>query len=149
MTRYVFLTFFIFGCSSNSGSESYFTSIHKGAESVCKVMNEPQQYIGRRIIINGTYFREPHRRIIYDENCPEVSLRVRHSSALDADSAARRALRRSFKAKATGMIPVVYSGILTAKALEPGCNKPDCYEYSFEDAQLLAASTRTSLRFSK
>lgn len=142
MKRAIFIVFFISGCAVHGKRGQEFASLQSDAKSICEVMADPGAYAGRRIVIKGTYFREPHRRLIYDENCPDFDLGVSHSSRLEGDPAAERRVRRSLRAKPTGKIPVVYSAVLTPKALVGGCAEPSCYEYSLQEAQLLAASER-------
>jgi hypothetical protein len=139
--RAIFIVCLISGCALQGKREQEFASLQKGAKSICEVMADPNAYAGRRIVIKGTYFQEPHRRVIYDENCPDFDLSINHSSQLEGNPAAERRLRRSFKARLTGVIPVVYSAVLTPKALVLGCGEPSCFEYSLQEAQLLTAST--------
>jgi hypothetical protein len=140
MNRAILILILISGCSLHGEGRHQYSSMQHVAKSICEVMDDPSQYVGHRIIIKGTYFREPHRRLIYDDNCPEVGLSVSHSSNIDGDRTAARIVRRSFKTRPTGMVPVVYSAVLMAKILVSNCIKPSCYEYSLKEAQLLAAS---------
>jgi hypothetical protein len=139
MIRAILLVFLISGCSAYNADSPGFLVLRESSKSVCEVMNEPGRYVGRRILIRGIYFREPHRRLIYDDNCPKLDLSVSRSARESGNRIAERLVRRSFKIKPTGMIPVVYSAVLTSKVIDSRCSKPSCHEYSLQDARLLAA----------
>jgi hypothetical protein len=112
------------------------------AKSLCEVMANPEGYAGRRILIKGTYFQEPEQRLLYDPHCPDWDVRVSHSLRVDEDPTAKRLIKQASKKDPTVNIPVVYDAIFTVSHWAPACSARECFHYSLEDAQLLAASPR-------
>lgn len=133
------LSAFAASCASAGGGELDFSSAQAGAKSICEVMADPSSHAGRRIVLKGIYFQEPHQRLLYDEACPQWDFRVSHASEGGAPRA-EAIVRRFRKKHPTVRIPVVYSGIVTANVVVLGCAAPGCVRYSLEDSKLLAAS---------
>ena len=141
MRRAAIIFLLVTGCANKQyNSVNYAASTT--AKSLCDIMINPEQFIGQRIFVKGIYFREPHRRIIYDDNCPKFNLSVSHASHLSGNKLALNVLRRALKIRSTGMISVVYSAVLTVNSLEASCDTSTCYKYSLTEAQLLAASSK-------
>lgn len=142
MKPVVLLLAVVSGCAAHDGQEDVFLSLQANARTVCEVMADPNLYIDRRIIIKGTYFAEPHQRLLIDKTCPESSLRVSHSLRVKGNPKAKAIVEKFRKKHATVRVPVVYSATLTGRAVEIGCTEPSCYDYRLQDAQLLAAFPR-------
>jgi hypothetical protein len=127
-------------CATRQAPRREFVSVQAQAVSVCEVMADPNSYVGRRIVIKGIYFAEPHQRLLFNDSCPTSALRVVHSLRSDGDPRAEAIVNKARKRHRTVNIPVVYSGIFTANVFIQGCIKPSCFRYSLEESQLLAAS---------
>ena len=138
MKQLVFASVLMAGCAYNGDAEKP-PSLKVQAKSICEVMSSPTLYLGKRILIRGVYFSEPHQRLIYDDTCPQHVLRVSHSLKVKGSSRARSIVERYRKIHATVDIPVIYSGVLTDSIVIAGCKDPGCVRYSLEDSELLAA----------
>jgi hypothetical protein len=142
MKGFALLFFMVSGCAMHTEKETSFLSLQAQAKSICEIMENPPLYAGRRLVIKGIYFVEPHQRMLYDEDCPDVGLRVSHSSKLRGDAKARAIIEKFRKKHPTVRVPVIYSGILSGRQVVQGCSQTSCYSYWVQDAELLAASPR-------
>lgn len=131
------------GCTADEQRVDGFSSVKAQAKSVCEVMTNPSLYAGRKIIVHGIYFAEPHQRLLYDNTCKQLSFPVEHSVQAKGDRKATAIIEKFRKLHPTVNIPVVYSGTFVARKLTPDCADPSCYSYTLEEAQLLAASPRS------
>jgi len=129
------------GCVINDHGQRY-SSLRQEAKTLCEVMADPHAYEGRRIMMKGLYVQEVHQRVLYDAGCPKWEFRVGHSLTAKEDRAAARMIDHAAKKDISVSIPVIYAGIFTVKPFIIGCSDRDCYHYSLEEAQLLAASPR-------
>jgi hypothetical protein len=129
-------------CSAERAPPQKFASLQLEAKTLCEVMADPGRYAGRRIMMKGLYVQELHQRVLYDANCREWDFRVSHSLALASDAAAKNRVKQAAKKDPTVSIPVVYIGTFTMSHFLLDCTDRDCYRYSLEEAQLLAAAPR-------
>jgi hypothetical protein len=127
-------------CAAPDSSRQKFSSLQLEAKSLCEVMKDPSGYAGQRIVVKGIYGRQPHQRVLYDPSCGEWIVAVSHSLTAEGDAGAKRIVDRAAKKDPRGRIPVVYVGTFTMSHFLLACTERDCYNYSLEDAQLLAAS---------
>lgn len=128
------------GCAERGERPEEFSSLQARAKSVCEVLANPGLYVGQRIMIQGIYWAEPHRRVLYEDRCPDSDLRVKHALHADGDRRAEAVIARFRKKHPTVRVPVVYSAVLVSRVIIAGCTRPNCYEYSLEEALLLGAS---------
>jgi hypothetical protein len=130
------------GCVSQARPTPTFSSLEPQAKTLCEVMENPQAYAGRRVLMKGDYVEDPHHRTLDDRRCPDWDFRVSESFTVDGDRTAQRLVRQARKKRVTVDIPVIYVGTFTVKPFIIGCSERNCQHYSLEEAQLLAASPR-------
>jgi len=144
MKRAIPIFLLVTGCAGQAGRAPDFSSLQAGAKSVCELMADPTPYVGQRIVLEGVYFATPHERLLVDRDRDCPNLPVRHSIQVDGNREAEAIVDRFRKKHPTVRIPVVYSGILTARSIVQGCAEPSCRAYALEESQLLAAFPRTA-----
>ena len=127
-------------CAGQGERPEEFSSLQARAKSVCEVLADPATYVGQRIMIHGVYWAEPHRRVLYDDRCPDSDLRVKHALHADGDPRAAAIIVRFRKKHPTVRVPVVYSAVVASRVVIAGCTRPNCYEYLLEEALLLGAA---------
>jgi hypothetical protein len=142
MTRSVLSFALLFGCSMVDERTHEFVLLEAKATSVCEIMAHPQMYLGRRVLAHGVYFQSPHQRYLIEKSCPQSEISVSESSTLHNSRMAMRILKQAEAENRTVNIPVIYSGIFRSDVVIAGCADPRCYNYSLQDAQLLAATRR-------
>jgi hypothetical protein len=133
---------FLSACAAPGQPSPRFSSLQLEAKTLCEVMDDPSRYAGRRVVMKGLYLQDPHHRRLYDAHCPEWDFSVSESFDVAGDPAAERLVKRGAKKDPTVSIPVVYVGTFTMGPFLIGCSERDCFHYSLEDSQLLAASPR-------
>lgn len=131
------------GCASQDYESSKFLPMKEKATTICEVMTDWSSYIGKRIIIRGVYFQEPHQRLLVDDDCPQWQLRVSHSEQLRSESRAVDIIKMFSRKDSTVKVPVIYSAVFAANPIIVDCVNPSCYRYALEDSQLLAAYPRS------
>jgi hypothetical protein len=128
MKRLIACCIILSGCASDRGSRPGFAQIKAQAKSVCEIMNEPGAHLGKRVTVLGTYWNTPHARVLAGDGC-DWSFRV--------------ALREYDKrTEPRHRMEVVYSGVLRSEPVVIPCSDPECFRYSLEDSELLAAPYR-------
>lgn len=132
-------------CVMHKAGEERSRNFFSEAKTVCEITSNPAIYLGRRLIIKGVLFEEPHERLLYDESCRELDLSVSHSLRLNGNQRAKTIVKKFRKKHPTVRVPVVYSGIVTVNVVIRGCTKSSCYRYSLEESQLLAASPQSQV----
>jgi hypothetical protein len=130
------------GCVAQERPTPRFASLEVQAKTLCEVMKDPSRYAGRRVVVKAIYGRQPHQRVLYDPSCDEWVVPVGHSMTAEDDRGANRIVKRPAKKEPRGRVPVIYAGTFTVSHFLLDCTESDCYHYSLEDAQLLAASPR-------
>lgn len=108
------------------------------SETICHLIDNLDNYVGERVVVRGELGRVPHGMLLYDNSCPEWTLDVKGSAVIGDNREAAHIVNRHFKKTPTTSVTVTYTGVLTAKIVMTGCNRPSCYNYTLEEAQLLA-----------
>lgn len=137
--RYLVITaLFLTACVHEARRDDRVASVFRQAQSVCSVLDNPSEYLGKHVLVRALYLAEPHGRILFDRDCPQGEIAVRPSLVRD-DRQARIIMQSVLRRNKTARIPVVYFGVIEADPLIANCSESSCFTYRLEDARLMAA----------
>lgn len=130
--RFILVAMLLSACATDRIHVPEHWSLQEHSKTICEIMEQPDLYLGHRIVVRANAFNTPHERLVYDDACPKWKFEVH----------LRRYSRRTEPKQRE---PVLWWGIFTSQAIIIGCKELDCYRYVLQDARRLPPSPASGL----
>ena len=134
----LFTALWLSGCQLSAGVDTDLQVPANGLD-FCQVISDPQQYVGKEVVVNAIYKDTPHRELIYGSGCPKRYVYINGSSARRDNRSARSTLWRAVRKNPTAEVRVLLRGVLQERPDITPCLREACMRYELDEAQLIVA----------
>lgn len=125
------------GCTTPSAQPQP-AGLFAQATSICAILANPKQYIGKLILVRGNLTQNPHRMEFWDDGCDRGFLPV-HEEPTPQDRKLQSKLGAYMKQSKLRPpeVPVIYSGTFTDNSPSLVCDGL-CSKFTLEGAKLVS-----------